>query len=124
MDYNSVAVGVSIIAFIIWAIALAAGIVALVAAIKVYRKIGFAGWEVIIPFYNYVCLFQAIGKPGWWVVLLFVPFVNIAVSIYLHYRLPLCFGKDKVWGILSVFFFGVIIIILAFDKSEYIGVPD
>src|SRR3989344_6274267 len=74
-------------------LALAIGIITLVANWKVYMKAGKPGWASIVPVYNMVVMLEITRKPIWWVLLMFIPIVNIIVGFIVSYALAQAFGK-------------------------------
>jgi len=113
MDSSELLLLVLGLAFLIFLIA---------AAWKINTKAGQPGWAVFIPIYGTIVNLRIIGKPGWWFILLLVPIVNILFYIIMLFLLAKVFGK----GI--GFAFGLFLLpfifypILAFGKSEYVGV--
>lgn len=104
---------------IILAIYLIVIVLSVVAFWRIFTKAGQAGWKAIIPLYNTVIILRIVGLSGWYVLLYLVPFVNIAVSIWVIYRLAKSFGYGIGVTILSIFAIGPLII--AFGDSKYIG---
>lgn len=88
----------------------------IIAYFKLFKKAGTKGIYSIIPIYNIWVLFEMSGMKGW---LALIPIVNIFAGIVSLYKLPIKFGKGKVFAILNLFFSPILIFVLAFDKSEY-----
>ena len=89
---------------------------------KVFEKAGKPLWAGFVPIYNFVILLEIVGRPMWWIILLLIPFVNIIIAILLCIDLAKSFGKDTVWGILTVFFSFVMLPIMAFSGDiRYVG---
>lgn len=91
---------------------------------RIFDKAGREKWKAWVPFLNTWEMLEMCSLPGWLLFLAFVPVVNFAfliVSCIMAYRLPICFEKTSVWGILCIFFPIIVYIILAFDSSEYCG---
>ncbi|MDR1776173.1 MAG: DUF5684 domain-containing protein [Actinomycetes bacterium] len=88
---------------------------------KLYQKAGRAGWEGIVPIYNYYVMLQIIGRPWWWLILFCIPVVNIVVYFIVSMDLARSFGKESAFGI-GLFFLSVIFLaILAFGQAQYVG---
>jgi hypothetical protein len=102
-------------------IALAIGLLLIVAMWKIFTKAGHPGWASLIPIYNAYILLKIAGKPGWWLILFFIPLVNIVIFILVGIGLANAFGKGAGFG-LGIAFLGFIFLpILAFDGSQYRG---
>lgn len=82
---------------------------------KLFAKAGQPGWAGIVPIYNYYVTTQIAGRESWWTLLywVFPPFWFI--------DLALIFGKTILYGILTVVFSGIPLLILAFGDAEYQG---
>jgi len=106
------------IATLVWLVV----VVAMIAGLwKLFTKAGRPGWAAIIPFYNYVVMFQVTGRSPWWVLGLFVPFLNIFVAIRLVFDLAKVFGRGIGFGFGLLFLFPIFMLILAFGNAEYVG---
>ena len=79
----------------------------LVAMIKVFIKMGYAGWEAIVPLYNVYILFKLI------------PLYNIYVIIKFYLDLAHAFGKTTGFGIGLMFLTPIFMCILGFDDSTF-----
>jgi len=99
----------------------ALAIVMVVAMWRVFTKAGKPGWAAIIPIYNSMVLAEIVGRPGWVGLLNLIPFINIYISIILALDLAKAFGKDVVFGVLTIFFPFVMYPILGFGSSRYVG---
>ncbi len=88
---------------------------------KVFTKAGEAGWKSIIPIYNGMTLFKIIyGRPAKFFMLL-IPVFGEILMIAAYVRLGQVFGKSVGFRLGLVFLSPVFLLILAFDKSEYVG---
>lgn len=97
-------------------------ILVLVANVFIYRKMGYDGWEAIVPFYNLYILFQEIMGNGWKFLLLFIPFYNIYLTFVLYINLAHAFGQGTGFGVGLVLLSPVFSCILAFDSNcQYIA---
>ena len=89
----------------------------------IFKKAGQEGWKALIPYYNSWVLSEFTMGKGIYMLLMFVPVVNAVYSIYSNYKLCESFGKDVGFFVGYLFLWPVFHLILAFDKSQYIGVP-
>ncbi len=107
---------------VIWIFYLAIMVFELVALWKIYAKAGQPGWAAIVPIYN-IYIWLKIVKMEWWhlLIMLFVPCAAIVYSCILNYKTAMVFGKDTGFGVLCIFFSGIMFPILAFGSSEYVG---
>lgn len=131
---------------IVLAIVIAILVIIVISNWKILTKANEEGWKALIPFYNKWTLCEVVGLSPYWVIELLVVqalylfinqvlegnFVVISLSwlvslnsLYFNvvYSLSLAksFGKDKSFGILTVFFPVITLPMLAFGKSEYVG---
>ncbi len=98
-------------------IALALSVLIIVSLWKIFTKAGKPGWAAIVPIYNVIVLVQITGLPLWYIILLLIPIVNIYAIFKIYIELAHKFGKSTGFGVLMVFFSGICIPILAFDKN-------
>lgn len=98
---------------------LAFGILTLVAMWKVFNKMGYAGWEAIVPFYNVYIIFKELYGNGWKMLLLLIPLFNIYVIVKLDLDLANAFGKSTGFGIGLIFLNAIFMCIMGFDDSPY-----
>lgn len=131
---------------VILAIIVAFVVIMIVSNWKILTKANEEGWKSLIPFYNQWTLCEVIGLSPYWVIELVVvqaiylfaeqafegsfivttlSWLSTLNSLYFNvvYSLSLAksFGKDKSFGILTVFFPIITLPMLAFGKSQYIG---
>lgn len=131
---------------IVLAIVIAILVIIVISNWKILTKAHEEGWKALIPFYNKWTLCEVVGLSPYWVIELLVVqalylfikqvlegnFVVISLSwlvslnsLYFNvvYSLSLAksFGKDKSFGILTIFFPEITLPMLALGKSEYIG---
>lgn len=99
---------------------LAFNILTLIAMWKVFMKMGYQGWESIVPFYNVYILFKEMYGNGWRMLLMLIPLYNIYVAIKIDLDLASAFGKSTGFGIGLIFLPPVFMCILAFSDSQYI----
>jgi len=95
----------------------------LVAMWKIFSKAGKPGWAAIIPFYNLYVFFDITWGKGSKFWLLLIPIYNIILSIQTQLKLATVFGKSTGFGVGLIFLPLIFLLILAFGKSKYVGVP-
>lgn len=93
------------------------GILAIVSLWIIFKKAGKPGWASIVPIYDIIVFIQVAGLPLWYLVLLIIPFANIYAIFKIYIELAHKFGKSTGFGVLSVFFSGICLPILAFDNN-------
>lgn len=108
------------------------GVLGIIAMWKIFTKAGKPGWAAIIPVYNMVVLYQIVGLNPLLLLILIgaiIPFVNFLVmiaffvlNIISSIRLAKVFGKGTGFAVGLIFLPFIFQLILAFDKSEYVGV--
>ena len=101
----------------------AVSILAIIAMWKIFVKAGEPGWAAIIPFYNLYVLFKITWGNGWKFLLLLIPIANIVFYIITMVKLAKAFGKSGGFAVGLVFLSVIFYCILAFDQSQYMGVP-
>ena len=104
-------------------LSLALAVLAIVAMWKIFEKAGKPGWAAIIPFYNIYVLFEITWGNGWKFLFLLIPIANIVFAIITMVKLAKAFGKSGGFAVGLIFLSIIFYCILAFDKSEYLGVP-
>lgn len=103
------------------AIAIAVGILQIVATWKLYKKAGEKGWAAIVPFYNLYVMVKIAWGNGWLFLLYLVPMGNIVFAIGTYVKLARAFGKDGGYAVGLIFLPYVFLSILGFGKAEYQG---
>mgnify|MGYP004495653349 FL=1 len=108
------------------------GVLGIIAMWKIFTKAGKPGWAAIIPVYNMVVLYQIVGLNPLLLLILIgsiIPFVNFLVAIAFFVlniissiKLSKVFGKGTGFAVGLIFLPFIFQLILAFDKSEYVGV--
>lgn len=102
-------------------ISLSIGIISIVSIWMIFEKASEPGWKCLIPIYNLYIFFKITWLNGWYFLLMFIPIVNLIVSIITTVKLAKVFDKDG-WFAVGLLFLGPLFyLILAFDKSRYIG---
>jgi len=104
-------------------LSLALGVLAIVALWKIFVKAGEPGWAAIIPFYNLYVLFKITWGNGWKFLFLLIPIANIVFLIITMVKLAKAFGKSGGFAVGLIFLSVIFYCILAFDQSQYLGVP-
>lgn len=99
-------------------------ILAIVAMWKIFEKAGEPGWAAIIPFYNIYVLFKITWGNGWKFLFLLIPIANIVFAIITMVKLAKAFGKGSGFAVGLIFLGTIFSCILAFDNSQYLGVPE
>ena len=84
-----------------------------------FKKAGRPGWASIIPVYNYIVLIQVAEAPMWYLALVFL--VAPVGLLMTYIKVAEKFGKSAGFGVLIWFFPFVGLPILAFGKSQYLG---
>ena len=112
-------IGYYIVYFLIMAIIM---ITAVIGNWFIFKKAGYHGWEAVIPFYNSWILAELSWGHGVYMFLPFIPCVGYILAIYSSYKICASFGKGIGFTIGFILLYPVFQLILAFDKSEYIGV--
>ena len=115
------------VGILFWLVAIALGILTIVAKWKVFKKANIPGWESLIPIHSDVVELQLGGiQTGWW-------FLNLIVicgigPLVIHFwksiALAKAFGKGAGFGVLLALFPFVCYPILAFGSAEYVGAPE
>lgn len=125
MDYgmmdSNIAIGM--FAFILL-VSLVVWIVEVVSTWKLFVKAGQPGWASIIPIYNIYVLFQITWGQGFRFLLLLIPIYNIILTIQTSIKLAKAFGKSTGFGIGLAFLTIIMLPVLAFGNSTYLGVPN
>jgi hypothetical protein len=105
-------------------LSLAVAVLAIVAMWKIFEKAGEPGWAAIIPFYNLYVLFKITWGKGWNFLLLLIPIANIVILIITMVKLAKAFGKSGGFAVGLIFLSVIFYSVLAFDQSQYLGVPE
>ncbi len=105
-------------------LSLALAVLGIVAMWKIFEKAGEPGWAAIIPFYNLYVLFKITWGNGWKFLFLLIPIANIVFAIITMVKLAKAFGKSGGFVVGLIFLSIIFYCILAFDQSQYLGVPE
>jgi hypothetical protein len=99
---------------------------------RVLQKANKPLWAGFVPVYNTILMLEIVGRPWWWSLVLIgcvsIPLVNfvgipVAIVLYILFSIELAksFGKDTVYGVLLAVFGFVMLPILAFSDTAYVG---
>lgn len=117
---ESVVVVMVLVYIMLSIIALMTAIVSLIANWKLFEKMGYKGWQGIIPFYSEYILVKELYGSGWYFLLLLIPIVNIYYACGLMNRLGQRFHKSLRWRVVLLIIFGMYgEWILAFSDDVY-----
>ncbi len=105
-------------------LSLALAVLAIVAMWKIFEKAGKPGWAAIIPFYNVYVLFEITWGNGWKFLFLLIPVAGFVFAIITMVKLAKAFGKSGGFAVGLIFLSIIFYCILAFDQSQYLGVPE
>lgn len=110
----------------------AIGVLGIIAMWKIFTKAGKPGWAAIIPVYNLVVWYQIAGMNPLFLLILIgciIPVVNIfagiaffVIGIFVNLKIAKAFGKGTGFAVGLILLPFIFQLILAFDKSEYVGV--
>lgn len=124
-----VSAGVMVVYLII---TIAIAVLGIIAMWKIFTKAGKPGWASIIPVYNLVVWYQIAGMNPLFLLILIgciIPIVNIfagiaffVIGIFVNLKIAKAFGKGTGFAVGLIFLPFIFQLILAFDKSEYVGV--
>lgn len=89
---------------------------------KVYKKTNHSFISGIIPIYNIFVLLEIVNLPKWYFILLLIPGINIIYIFIIFFALSKFFRKSKLFGLGLLFLPIIFFPILAFNKSEYMGI--
>ncbi len=99
-------------------------VVYFISMMRIYKKANRSGISAIVPIYNCAVLMEIINESKWKFLLLLIPGVNIVFFCIFMYRLAKYFRKNQFFCIMSAIFPLIMIPILAFSSSEYIGINE
>lgn len=118
-----------VVALIIGLISLAFSIYSFIVLWKLFVKAGEPGWAVFVPFYNMYVLYKITWGNGWIFLTTFLAIIPVVgaiavlvINILTYVKLAKSFGKDGGFAVGLIFLNIIFLSILAFDKSEYLGV--
>ena len=103
------------------AISLSACILSIVSMWMIFEKASEPGWKCLIPIYNLYTFFKITWFNGWYFLLMFIPIVNLIIGFVTMVKLAKVFDKDSWFAIGLIFLGPLFYLILAFDKSRYVG---
>ena len=127
-------IDIMMLALLARVLALVSMIAFIISKYRIFMKAGEKGWKSFIPIYGDIIYFKIVGfSPYAFLIFLFllIPIPSIRIitiliiimggQIYFYNKLAKAFGKSK--GFVTGLFFlnSIFLMILAFDKSEYVG---
>lgn len=115
--------GVLIFLAVFLFLALAVGILVLVAQWKLYKKAGEHGWAALIPLYSQYVLVKITWGNGWLFLLYLIPIGNFIFAIATNIKLARTFGKSGGYAAGLIFLAFIFLPMLAFGSAQYLG-PD
>lgn len=104
-------------------ISLLISLVAVAAQWKLFQKMGFRGWQGVIPFYNYYLICKTFYNNGMKVLMILIPFYNIYLLLRLRIDMARAFNKSTGFGVGFFFadlFAPVFTCILAFSSAKFL----
>lgn len=120
-EFQALIGGIVIFLMVFVVIAIAVGILMLVAQWKMYKKAGERGWAAIIPFYSNYVLVKLTWGNGWLFLFYLLPLGNIVFAIATNIKLARVFGKGGGYAAGLIFFPYIFVPLLAFGKAQYQG---
>ena len=87
---------------------------------KLFKKMGYKGWESLLPLYCDYLLFEELYGNGWKMLTLLIPFYNIYVLIKLNIDFVHSFNKGTgfIWG--AILLPHVFYTILGLGDAQYL----
>jgi len=127
---NGLAAGVLIV---IWILAIAWAVLAIIGLWKTLKKAGLPGWAAIIPFYNEYNIVKMSNRPIWffwamlgcsllaWIpVLGFILIIGLIVLwVFVALDIAANFGQGTGFAILLIIFPSIMFLILGFGSAQY-----
>ena len=95
-------------------------ILAKVAWWKIFKKMGYKGWESLVPLYSDFLLFRELYGDGWKLLTLLIPFYNIYVLIKLYVDLVHSFNETTGFAIGAIFLPHIFFTILGLGDAQYL----
>ncbi len=99
-------------------------VVYFISMMRIYRKANRSGISAIIPIYNLIVLLEIINESRWKIILFFIPILNIFYFFITMYKLARYFRKSKIYSLMCSIFSLIMIPVLSFSDSEYIGINE
>lgn len=97
-------------------------VITLVVNWKIFVKAGQPGWASLVPLYNVYIQYKITWGEGVWCLLLLIPFARWVVAIITCVKMSQVFGKGTAFALGLIFLRPIFVLILAFDRSQYLGV--
>ena len=104
---------------ILWFLDLAFLILACAVPWRIFRKMGRAGIEALIPLYNFIILCKYIWGSGWFCLLVLIPVFNSIFILVTLFKLYRGFGKGLLFSWLGLLFSPIALLLIAFDSSRW-----
>ena len=99
-----------------------ANIIGIVTTAMIFKKAGEKWWYALIPFVDNWTVFKITWGHGAYMFLMFIPIAGIIVFMVTMAKLGKAFGKNTGFTVGLIFLPPIFELILAFDKSEYVGI--
>ena len=106
-----------------WVVYILTQIAYTVAHWRLFQKMGFKGWQGIIPGYNYYLVCKAFYNNGWKVLMILIPGYNVYLLLRLRIDMARAFGKSTGYGVGFFFadmFAPVFACMLAFSSAKFL----
>ena len=106
-----------------WIVSLLIAIATSLANWRLFQKMGFRGWQGVIPFYNYYLVCKAFYNNGMKVLMILIPGYNIYLLLRLRMDMARAFNKSNGFGVGFFFadmFLPVFTYILAFGNAKFL----
>lgn len=113
-DYTLFAICLALIAVVVL-------IVELAALWRIFRKAGEPGWASLVPLYNLIVLLRITGVSVWQIIYLFIPPLQVVLLVTLAFALSHSFQKNLLYAFAMIFFFPILVPVLAFGNACYLG---
>lgn len=88
---------------------------------RIFNKMDEPGWKCLVPIYNTFTWFKCVWGSGWYMLLLLIPIVNLIIALIHVIKIANAFDKGAFFIIGLIFLPTLFDIILAFDRSVYVG---
>ncbi|MDO5415920.1 MAG: DUF5684 domain-containing protein [Lachnospiraceae bacterium] len=88
---------------------------------KLFLKADMPGWASLVPFYSSYCLYKMAMGNGWYFLLQAVPIVNLVIGVLFSVRMSKAFGYEGGVAVLMFFFRDIVLLVMGFNESQYIG---
>ena len=106
-----------------WFVWILIQIVTSIAHWRLFQKMGFHGWQGVIPGYNYYLVCKSFYNNGWKVFMALIPGYGIYIMLRLRIDMARAFNKSTGYGVGFFFadsFVPVFTCMLAFSKAKFL----